>query len=128
MSNNPSIKRLLFVFITVVLTTGVTIPTIQSQPSQSGTADVSQIVKQISERVISANPDTDAVFVEQILTELARQSSQVPNQGNILEEIYSQILTYPYGIESQSLARFATLLSSNSSILIPTVQKIIHLF
>jgi hypothetical protein len=124
LSNNPSISWLLFVFLTVVLTTGITIPAIQSQPSQSGAADVSQIVKQISERVTSANPDTDAVFVEQILTELARKSSLVPNQGNILKEIYSQILTYPYGIESQSLARFGSLLSSDSSILIPIVQKI----
>jgi hypothetical protein len=99
LNNNPSVSWLLFVFITAVLTTGFTIPTIQSQPSQSGIADVSQIVRQISERVASANPDTDTVFVEQILTELARQSSQVPNQGNILEEIYSQILAYPYGIE-----------------------------
>ena len=126
MSNNPSISWLLFVFLTVVLTTGVTIPAIQSQPSQSSTADVSQIVKQISERVTSANPGTDTVFVEQILTELARQSSQVPNQGNILEGIYSQILAYPYGIESQSLARFASLLSSDSSILLPIVQKILQ--
>jgi hypothetical protein len=126
LSNNPSISWPLFIFVTVVLTTGITIPTIQSQPSQSGAADVSQIVKQISERVASANPDTSTVFVEQILTELAKQSSQATSQGNILDEIFSQVLTYPYGIESQSFARFASLLSSDSSILLPIVQKILQ--
>ena len=35
-------------------------------------------------------------------------------------------MTYPYGIESQSLARFASLLSSDSSILLPIVQKVIQ--
>jgi hypothetical protein len=97
----------------------------QDQPMPSAT-DVSQVVKQIAERVISANPGTTAVFVEQILTELARQSSQVPSQGNILQDIYSQVLTYPYGIESQSLARFANLLSSDNSLLLSLVQKIVQ--
>jgi hypothetical protein len=73
------------------------IPNIGSQPLQSSTDDISQIVKQISERVTSSNLGTTAVFVEQILTELARQSSQVPGQGNVLQDIYSQVLTYPYG-------------------------------
>jgi hypothetical protein len=108
------------------LITGTTIPNISSQPLQSSTDDISQIVKQISERVTSANPGTTAVFVEQILTELARQSSQVSSQGNVLQDIYSQVLTYPYGIESQSLARFASLLSSDSGILLSIVQKIIQ--
>jgi hypothetical protein len=57
---------------------------------------------------------------------LARQSSQAPSQGNVLQDIYSQVLSYPYGIESQSLARFASLLSSDSSKLLPIVQKILQ--
>ncbi len=73
-----------------------------------------------------ANPGTNATFVEQILTELTRQSAQVSNQGNVLEEIYSQVSTYPYGIVSQSLARFASVLSTDSSYVLPTVQKIIQ--
>jgi hypothetical protein len=35
-------------------------------------------------------------------------------------------LTYPYGIESQSLARFASPLATDSNILLPIVQKIIQ--
>jgi hypothetical protein len=76
--------------------------------------------------VATANPGTNAAFVEQILTELARQSSQVSSRGNILEEIHSLVLTFPYGIESQSLARFASLLAADSSILLPIVQKILQ--
>jgi hypothetical protein len=102
------------------------IPVTKSQPSKSSATDVSQIVKQIAERVAAANAGIEVIFVEQILTELARQSPQVSNQGSILEEIYSQVLTYPYGTESQSLARFAGLLSSDSSILLQIVQKILQ--
>jgi hypothetical protein len=76
--------------------------------------------------VVAANPGANIVFVEQILGELARQSSQVSSQGNTLEEIYSQVLTYPYGIESQLLARFASLIANDSSILLPIVQKILQ--
>jgi hypothetical protein len=127
LSNNISIPRLLFIFLTAVLITSIfSIPATKAQPSQSSATDVSQIVNQIAERVASANTGTNAVFIEQILTELMRQSPPVSNQGNILEEIHSQVLTYPYGIESQSLARFASLLSSDSSILLQIVQKILQ--
>jgi hypothetical protein len=125
-------SKLFFVILAAVLITSLTsVPAIRSQPPtqiepQSTATDVSQVVKQIAERVASANPGTNIVFVEQILTELARQSAQVSSRGNILEEIYSQVLTYPYGIESLSLARFASLLSSDTSILLSIVQKIIQ--
>lgn len=115
----------------VLITSMTSIPNIQSQSplqsqSLSSTMDVSQIVTQIAERVAAANPDTNASFVEQILTELAKQSSQLPDQGNILEEVYSQIFTYPYGVESQALARFASLLAADGRILVPIVQKILQ--
>jgi hypothetical protein len=45
-------------------------------------------------------------------TELTRQSGQVSNQGNVLDEIYSSI-SISYGIVSQSLARFARALSTD---------------
>jgi hypothetical protein len=129
---NTSISKQSFIFISLVLLTSITfVPTIQSQSpiqtqTQSSTTDNSQIVKEIAEKVATANPDTNATFVEQILTELTRQSAQVSTQGNVLEEIYSQVSTYPYGIVSQSLARFARALSTDNSILLPTVQKIIQ--
>jgi hypothetical protein len=125
-------SRLTSVILAAVLIASITsAPAILSQPPtqnqpQPTATDISQIVKQISERVTSANPGTTAVFVEQILTELARQSSQAPSHGNVLQDIYSQILTYPYGIESQSLARFASLLSSDTSLLLSIVQKIVQ--
>jgi hypothetical protein len=95
LSNNISIPRLLFIFITAVLITSIfSIPATKSQPLQSSATDVSQIVNQIADRVAAANAGIEVIFVEQILTELARQSSQVSSQGNTLEEIHSQVLTY----------------------------------
>jgi hypothetical protein len=127
---NAATSKLFFIILAAVLITSLTsVPAIRSQPPtqiEPQSTDVSQAVKQIAERVTSANPGTNIVFVEQILTELTRQSSQVSSRGNILEEIHSQVLTYPYGTESQSLARFASLLSSDSSILLPIVQKILQ--
>jgi hypothetical protein len=125
-------SNLYFIIISIVLITSITsVPAIQSQSpiqtqTQLGTTVASQIVKEIAEKVATANPGTNAALVEQILTELTRQSVQVSNQGNVLEEIYSQVSTYPYGIVSQSLARFARVLSTDNSILLPTVQKIIQ--
>jgi hypothetical protein len=122
---STSTLKLLFVFLFLILITSV--PSIQSQsPVQPSNTVSSQVVKQIAEKVATANPGTNTTFVEQILTELTRQSAQVSNQGNVLEEIYSQVSTYPYGIVSQSLARFARALSTDNSILLPTVQKIIQ--
>jgi hypothetical protein len=127
LSNNISIPRLLFIFITAVLITSIfSIPATKSQPLQSSATDVSQIVNQIADRVAAANAGIEVIFVEQILTELARQSSQVSSQGNTLEEIHSQVLTYPYGVESQSLARFASLLANDSRVLLSIVQKILQ--
>jgi hypothetical protein len=121
---STSTLKLLFVFLFLILITSV--PSIQSQSPVQPSNISSQVAKQIAEKVATANPGINATFVEQILTELTRQSAQVSNQGNALEEIYSQVSTYPYGIVSQSLARFASVLSTDNSILIPTVQKIIQ--
>lgn len=57
---------ILFVFLTVVLIAGTTVPLIRSRRRQSTTIDVSQIVKQIAE-VAFANTGTNVFFVEQIL-------------------------------------------------------------
>ena len=108
----------------VLLTSIPSIPAIQSQPPTQtpSAANLSQLLTQISEKVATANHGTNAVFIEQILRELARHVTSVSS----LEEIYSQISTYPYGIVSQSLARFASLLANDSSMLLPIVQKIIQ--
>jgi polysaccharide pyruvyl transferase WcaK-like protein len=115
---NSSISIQSFIFISLVLLTSITsVPAIQSQSpiqtqTQPSTTVASQIVKE-SQRRATANPGPYATFVEQILTELTRQSGQVSNQGNVLDEIYSQVSAYPYGIVSQSLARFARALSTD---------------
>jgi hypothetical protein len=59
----------------VLLTSISSVPATQSQPpitpSQSVGTDLSQLLTKISERVATANPGTNAAFVEQLLSELA---------------------------------------------------------
>ena len=98
----------------------------QQQPNQIG---VSQVIKQIADKVAAANPGTNAASVEQVLTELVKQNAQATSQANAIEEvrqISSQVTTYPFGTVSQSLASFANQSSSDSTTLQPTIQKTIQ--
>jgi hypothetical protein len=54
----------------------------QQQPNQIG---VSQIIKQIAEKVAAANPGTNAASVEQVLTELVKQNAQATSEANAIE-------------------------------------------
>jgi hypothetical protein len=101
-------------------------PQQQTQPNQIG---VSQIIKQIADKVAAANPGTNTASVEQVLIELAKQNAQDSSEANAIEEIRqisSQVTTYPYGTVSQSLATFANQTSADSTTLIPTIQKAIQ--
>jgi hypothetical protein len=96
------------------------------QPNQIG---VSQIIKQIANKVAAANPGTNAASVEQVLTELVKQNAQATSEANAIEEvrqISSQVTTYPFGTVSQSLATFANQSSADSTTLVPTIQKTIQ--
>jgi hypothetical protein len=98
----------------------------QQQPNQIG---VSQIIKQIAQKVAAANPGTNAASVGQVLTELVKQNAQATSEANAIEEvrqISSQVSTYPFGTVSQSLATFASQSASDSTTLIPTIQKTIQ--
>jgi hypothetical protein len=53
----------------------------QEQQLNQQTIGVSQIVKQIANKVAAANPGTNAASVEQVLTELAKQKECV-NRNN----------------------------------------------
>jgi hypothetical protein len=98
----------------------------QQQPNQIG---VSQIVKQIAQKVAAANLGTNIASVEKVLTELVKQNAQYTSEANAIEEvrqISSQVTTYPFGTVSQSLATFANQSSADSTTLIPTIQKTIQ--
>jgi hypothetical protein len=56
----------------------------QQQPNQIG---VSQIIKQIAQKVSAADPGTDAASVEQVLTELVKQNAQATSEANAIEEV-----------------------------------------
>src|SRR5918996_3695069 len=72
----------------------------QEQQLNQQTIGVSQIVKQIANKVAAANPGTNAASVEQVLTELAKQNAQASGEAKAIEEIRqisSQVTTYPFG-------------------------------
>lgn len=136
LENLTSISKLFLFLISIILITGISfVPALKSQASvqqtqaQPNNSSISEIVKQIADKVATANPGTNATFVEQILTELARQSALASTPDKQIEEIQqisSQVSTYPYGVVSQSLAGFANQLAADSTILLPTVEKIIQ--
>jgi hypothetical protein len=144
-SNNNYLKPMLhdnilsqlgLIFLSALLVSSFSfIPAFQSQASvqqpkvQPNTTDVSQMIKQIADKVEAANQGANATFVEQILTELSRQTATVSAPDLITREthdIFSEVSIYPYGTVSQSLAGLANQLSADSTILLPTVQKIIQ--
>jgi hypothetical protein len=113
-----------FSFLIIILLTGIALgpaiqvvastqdlqPQIQQQTQQPNQIGVSQIIKQIADKVAAANPGTNATSVEQVLTQLAKQNAQASGETNAIEkirQISSQITIYPYGTVSQSLAGFA---------------------
>jgi hypothetical protein len=117
-------SRTAFSFLIIILLTGISLvpaiqvvastqdlqPQIQQQTQQPNQIGVSQIIKQIADKVAAANPGTNATSVEQVLTQLAKQNAQASGEANTIEkirQISSQVTIYPYGTVSQSLAGFA---------------------
>ena len=118
-------SRTAFSFLIIILLTGISLvpaiqvvastqdlqPQIQQQTQQPNQIGVSQIIKQIADKVAAANPGTNATSVEQVLTQLAKQNAQASGEANTIEkirQISSQVTIYPYGTVSQSLAGFAS--------------------
>jgi hypothetical protein len=114
---DKSVSILSLIFITSLLLTGLSIiPVVQSQAPgrqpgvQPNSSIVNQINKLVAEKVAAANPGVNATLVEQLLTELTRQTAATSSSDSVLQEaqhIFSEVSTYPYGTVSQALAGFA---------------------
>ena len=110
---------------------GTGVSDVQAQATQNTqkVTDPNQLVKQIAEKVASANTDVSTINVEQILIQIGNQAVESSSQQQALREmteIHSQVSTYPYGVVSQSLAGLAKLLTTDSNILLPVIQGILH--
>src|SRR5919112_1608960 len=140
-SNNNIISKLAVITLSIVLLTGISlVPALQigvngqvqqQQPQQQQKqVGLSQVIKQIAQQVVTANPGTSATHVQQILVQLAKQTAQTASQEQAIQEIRqiaSQVTTYPFGTVSLSLAQFAKQVASGSgSSVMQVAQQIIQ--
>src|SRR5215217_6528070 len=141
LTTNNIISKFAVIVLSVVLLTGLAlVPALQigvngqvqqqqQAPQQQKQVGLSQIIKQIAQGVVTANPGTNAAQVEQILVQLAKQTAQTASKEQAIQEIRqmsSQVTTYPFGTVSQSLAQFAKQLASGSTSVMQIAQQIIQ--
>src|SRR5215212_11441869 len=141
LTTNNIISKFAVIVLSVVLLTGLAlVPALQigvngqvqqqqQQPQQQKQVGLSQIIKQIAQGVVTANPGTNAAQVEQILVQIAKQTAQTASKEQAIQEIRqisSQVTTYPFGTVSQSLAQFAKQLASGSTSVMQIAQQIIQ--
>ena len=97
--------------LSLLLLTGISlVPSLWMTASAQQAVGISQIIKQISQQVSTANPGINPTHVQQILVQLAKETSQTASQEQAIQEIRqisSQITTSPFGSVSQSLSHFA---------------------
>ncbi len=122
LKSNNIISKSAVIVLSIVSLTGISlVPTLQigvngqvqqqqQQPQQQKQVGLSEVIKQIAQQVVTANPGTSATYVQQILVQLAKQTAQTASKDQAIQEIRqiaSQVTTYPFGTVSQSLAHFA---------------------
>jgi hypothetical protein len=133
------ISKLAVIVLSIVLLTGISlVPALQigangqvqqQQPQQQKQVGLSQVIKQIAQQVVTANPGTSATHVQQILVQLAKQTAQTASQVEAIKEIRqisSQVATYPFGTLSQVLSYFAQQVASGNSNVVQIVQQTIQ--
>src|ERR687896_585291 len=138
-TNNIISKFPVIILSTVLLTGLALVPALQvgvngqvqqqQQPQQQKQIGLSQVIKQIAQQVVTANPGTSATHVQQILVQLAKQTAQTASQEQAIKEIRqiaSQVATYPFDTVSLSLAQFAKQVASGSSSVMQVAQQIIQ--
>ena len=141
-----NLSKLAVIVLSIALITGISfMPVLQAgvnaqqlqQPQSSQQASqqqqnkvaLSQVIKQTAQQVAAANPGTNAIHVEQILVQLAKQTAQTASQEQAIKEIRqisSQVTTYPFGTLSQVLSYFARLVGSGNSNVVQIVQQTIQ--
>src|SRR5919112_1258408 len=132
-----SISKLGVIVLSIILLTGISfIPVLQAgvyaqqpQPQQKNRIGISQVIRQISQQVATANPGTNATNVYQVLVQLAKQTAQTSSQAEAIKEtrqISSQVATYPFGTLSLVLSHFAKQIASGNSNVVQVVQQTIQ--
>src|ERR671921_175521 len=132
-----SISKLGVIVLSIILLTGISfIPVLQAgvyaqqpQPQQKNRIGISQVIRQISQQVATANPGTNATNVYQVLVQLAKQTAQTSSQAEAIKEtrqISSQVATYPFGTLSLVLSHFAKQVASGNSNVVQVVQQAIQ--
>jgi hypothetical protein len=93
LKTNNIISKFPVIVLSIVLLTGLAlVPALQigvnaqvqqqqqQQPQQQKQVGLSQVIKQIAEQVVTANPGTSATHVQQILVQLAKQTAQTASK------------------------------------------------
>src|SRR5829696_4759167 len=98
LKSNNIISKLAVIALSIVLLTGISlVPALQigvngqvqqqqqQQPQQQKQVGLSQVIKQIAQQVVTANPGTNATQVEQVLLQLAKQTAQTATKEQAIE-------------------------------------------
>jgi hypothetical protein len=100
LKSNNIISKSAVIVLSIVLLTGISLVLAlqigvngqvqrqqQQQPQQQKQVGLSEVIKQIAQQVVTANPDTSATYVQQILVQLAKQTAQTASKDQAIQEI-----------------------------------------
>jgi hypothetical protein len=142
---NNIISKLAVIVLSIVLLTGIAlVPALQigvdgqlqqqqqqQQPQQQKQVGLSQVIKQIAQQVVTANPGTTANHVQQILVQLAKQIAQTADQSTAIQtikQIQSQVNSFPKGRVSQALIQIAKQQAAGNTTLVTQVMQQASIF
>src|SRR5215208_1716558 len=129
------ISKFAVIVLSIVLLTGLTlVPAlqigvngqVQQQPSQQKQVGLTQVINQIAQQVVTANPGTTANHVQQILVQLAKQIAQTSDQSTAIQtikQIGSQVSSFPKGRVSQAVIQIAKQQAAGNTTLVTQVMQ-----
>src|SRR5215217_6140258 len=132
LKTNNIISKLAVITLSIVLLTGLALvpalqigvhAQVQQKKNQVG---LSQVIKQIAQQVVTANPGTTANHVQQILVQLAKQIAQTSDQSTaiqVIKQIGSQVSSFPKGRVSQALIQIAKQQAAGNTTLVTQVMQ-----
>jgi hypothetical protein len=136
LKTNNIISKYAVIVLSIVLLTGLAlVPALQigvngqlqqQQPQQQNQVGLSQVIKQIAQQVVTANPGTTANHVQQVLVQLAKQIAQTSDQSTgiqVIKQIESQVSSFPKGRVSQAIIQIAKQQAAGNTILVTQVMQ-----
>jgi hypothetical protein len=143
LKTNNIVSKFAVIVLSIVLLTGLAlVPALQigvngqvqqqqQQPQQKKQVGLSQVIKQIAQQVVTANPGTNANHVYQILVQLAKQIAQTADQSTgiqVIKQIESQISSFPKGRVSQAVIQIAKQQAAGNTTLVTQVMQQASIF